>query len=367
MTLPLFEHHRKRSARMTDFHGYMLPLSFTSILEEAKAVRERAGLFDISHMGHFCVTGPGARKAMNSLITSDLEMVPFGKSLYGLLLNPEGGTIDDLILACPDEETVHMIVNAGNRFGDFFWIRSQLPSALTLTDMSPGQIALALQGPSARKIVGILGQGFESMGRREVRLPDFGNGSLWVSRTGYTGEDGWEFFGPAAILLDYYLKLSEGGPDFGMLQAGLGARDLLRLEMAYPLYGQELGPDRTPIDAGLDFAVNFRKISFVGREPLLEKRSDSRRERLVGFILTDRGIPRSHCSVLDLDTGRRVGEVTSGGYSPRVGGGFGLAYLDPSFAREFLLRREAGVEIHGKIHRAKVHARPFISGGLIEK
>jgi aminomethyltransferase len=363
----LFDEHLKHSARMTDFHGYMLPLSFSSILDEAQAVRERAGLFDISHMGHFLVRGAGARKAVNRLITSDLENTPFRKSLYGLLVNPEGGTIDDLILACPDEETVHIIVNAGNRESDFAWIRVNLPSGIALDDLSMGQIALALQGPSSRKIVEMLGEGYESMSRREVRLPQSGEGVLWVSRTGYTGEDGWEIFGPEKIVFDFYRVLSDRGPALGMAQAGLGARDLLRLEMAYPLYGQELDPERTPFDAGLDFAVNFRKTSFIGRDHLLQKRNDSGRERLVAFGLTERGIPRTHCPVVDLQTGHRVGEVTSGGFSPRVGGGFGLAYMEASFAREFLLRREAGIEIHGKIHRAKVHARPFISGGLIEK
>jgi len=365
--LPLFDHHINHSARMTDFHGYLLPLSFTSILEEAQAVREKAGLFDISHMGHFRVSGPGARQAMNHLITSDLENVPLGKSLYGLLLNPDGGTIDDLILACPNEETVHIIVNAGNRPDDFSWIRSQLPSSLALVDFSSGQVALALQGPTSPEIVKALGEGYEGMSRREVRFGSSSEGDLWISRTGYTGEDGWEFFGPKERVLGFYEKLSARGSTLGMAQAGLGARDLLRLEMGYPLYGQELGPDRTPFDAGLSFAVNGRKRDFVGKNALFLKKEEPGREKLAGFVLAERGIPRTHCRVLDPGTGRTVGEVTSGGYSPRVGGGFGLAYLQPSFAGKFEGGQEAGVEIHGKICRIKTHARPFIPGGLVKK
>lgn len=367
MALPLVPYHIKRQARMTDFHGYLLPLSFSSILEEAKAVREAAGLFDISHMGHFLVKGPGARQAINRLITSDLEAVPLGKSLYGLLPNDSGGTVDDLILASSGEEDVHIIVNAGNREEDFAWIRSHLPPSLALLDLSVDQIALALQGPASQRIVSLLSRGIETMGRREVRFSIDSSERIWVSRTGYTGEDGWEFFGPAEAILPIYRTLSEKGPDLGLVQAGLGARDLLRLEMAYPLYGQELTPEKTAFDAGLDFAVNLRKATFLGKEQMLEKREDPERERLTGFVLTERGIPRTHCPVIDPSTGRQVGEVTSGGHSPRVGGGFGLAYIDPSFFEEFMKGKEAGIEIHGKIHRARFSSRPFVPGGLTKK
>lgn len=367
MALPLAPYHAQHHARMTEFHGYLLPLSFSSILEETKAVRETAGLFDISHMGHFLVTGADARRAVNRLITSDLERLSSGKSLYGLLPNDAGGTVDDLILAASGEEEVHIIVNAGNREGDFQWIRSRLPLSVVLTDLSFGQIGLALQGPASPRIVSLLAQGFETMARREVRFSLGSLGRLWISRTGYTGEDGWEFFGPAEAILPFYRTLSERGPEHGLVQAGLGARDLLRLEMAYPLYGQELTPEKTAFDAGLDFAVNLRKAPFVGRENMIEKRQDPKRDRLAGFVLNERGIPRTHCPVIDPETGRKVGEVTSGGHSPRVGGGFGLAYLEPSFFKEFLEGKEAGIEIHGKIHRARVHARPFVSGGLSGK
>ncbi len=348
---------------MTDFHGFDLPLSFTSILEESKGVREAAGLFDISHMGHFLAKGPGARRALNHLITSDLEAVPSGKSLYGLLATDEGGTVDDLILSAVDDHEVNLIVNAGNRIEDFAWIRSHLPDSVDLIDLSAGQIALALQGPASSKIVSMLGLGFETMARREVRFSLPGQDHLWISRTGYTGEDGWEFFGPESVIFEFYRLFSDRGPESGMVQAGLGARDLLRLEMGFPLYGQELTKERTAFDAGLDFAVNLRKQAFIGREKMLEKKADPSRERLVGFVLAERGIPRTHCPVFDPLSSRQVGEVTSGGYSPRVGGGFGLAYLDSSFAIDFLKGREGVVGIHGKNHRVVVHTRPFIKKG----
>ncbi len=360
MPLPLATEHLRHGARMTDFHGYELPLSFTSILEEARGVREAAGLFDISHMGHFLVRGPGARSAVNALVTSDLEAVPFGKSLYGILPDENGGTVDDLIAAAQDQNTVHIIVNAGTREGDYAFIRERLAPSLSLEDLSSGQVALALQGPRSQEIVRLLGEGFETMARREVRHPVSEDLPLWVSRTGYTGEDGWEFFGPASLVSKYYRLLSDEGPAHGLVQAGLGARDLLRLEMGYPLYGQELSRERTPFDAGLDFAVNLKKKSFTAREQVLASKADPDRERLAGFVLLERGIPRTHCPVFDAETGRRVGEVTSGGHSPRVGGGFGLAYLASPFWQEFQNGREAEVEIHGKRHRARMHPRPFV-------
>ncbi len=367
MSLPLAPCHMRRNARMTDFHGYFLPLSFTSILEEAKAVREKAGLFDISHMGHFMATGPGVRRHLNGLITSDLEAVPPGKCLYALLPNDQGGTVDDLILAASGEDEIHVIVNAGNRDGDFAWLRDHLPKSISLEDLSAGQIGLALQGPASSQIVSLLARGFEGMKRREARFSMGAANHLWISRTGYTGEDGWEFFGSEESILPLYRILSEKGGDLGLHQAGLGARDLLRLEMAYPLYGQELTPEKTAFDAGLDFAVNLRKGSFLGKDKMLEKRAETGRNRLTGFVLTERGIPRTHCPVLDPATGLQVGEVTSGGHSPRVGGGFGLAYMEPGFLSEFEQGKEAGVEIHGKIHRARIHERPFVTGGLSGK
>lgn len=360
MALPLAAEHLRQGARMTDFHGYELPLTFTSILEEVRGVREAAGLFDISHMGHFIVRGPGARRAVNGLMTSDLEAVPFGKSLYGILPDDNGGAVDDLIACAFDPETVHIIVNAGTREGDFAFMRERLPSSVDLEDQSPGQVALALQGPRSASIVRLLGKGFESMARREVRQIPAEGGILWVSRTGYTGEDGWEFFGPPSVVFPFYRTFVADGKSHGLVMAGLGARDLLRLEMGYSLYGQELTRERTPFDAGLDFAVNLRKGPFIGREAMLSARDDQSRERLTGFILLDRGIPRTHCQVFDGESGQQVGEVTSGGHSPRVGGGFGLAYLSGSFWQEFQKGREAFVEIHGKRHRTKVHARPFI-------
>lgn len=372
MTLPLYDDHLKNRARMTDFHGYLLPLSFTSILEEAAAVREAAGLFDISHMGHFRVSGSGAREAMNRLVTSDLDNVPPGKSLYGLLLDSGAGVVDDLILSATEtgpgahkgDGPVHMIVNAGNRSGDLAWIRANLPPGLEVSDLSSGQIALAVQGPASARCVSALDGNYETMSRREVRIEPGPDGDLWISRTGYTGEDGWEFFGPKDRVYRIYLRLSAAGPSVGMVHAGLGARDLLRLEMGYSLYGQELTLDRTPFDAGLDFAVNSRKGDFVGREALFRKREDPARARLSPFVLRERGIPRTHCRILRQGSEEPVGEVTSGGFSPRVGGGFGLAYLDPVFARAFEAGAEADLEIHGKRHRAVYHPRPFVSSGL---
>ena len=368
MTLPLHNVHLREGGHMVDFHGFDLPVRFSSILEECRRVREQAGVFDISHMGHFVVRGKDALGAVDRLITSDLEKVPSGKALYGHLLNDAGGVIDDIMAYHFGRERVDLVVNASNREEDAGWIRKHLPAGILLEDCSPGHVGIALQGPGAVRVLEDVLPGILDMRRRETRLLRIdGADEFLVGRTGYTGEDGWEFFGPAGTGVSFYEKLlSVGKKKENLVPCGLGARDLLRLEMGYPLYGQELGPALSPFDAGLDFAVSRTKGEFVGRSAILEiggnPRIDPTHPVLGGFVVEGRGIPRTGCEIETTD-GIHVGEVTSGGFSPRVGSGFGLAYLDRKFFGSFKAGAEGRVRVHGNSLPIRYRAWPFFSSG----
>ncbi|WP_053765018.1 glycine cleavage system aminomethyltransferase GcvT [Leptospirillum ferriphilum] len=366
MNVPLHDIHLREGGHMVDFHGYTLPVRFSSILEESLFVREKAGLFDISHMGHFVLRGKDALGAVNRLITSNLENVPPGKALYGHLLNPAGGVIDDIMAYHFGRERVDLVVNASNRDGDARWIREHLPAGIELEDFSPGHVGMAVQGPRASRVLEDVLPGILDMRRRETRLLQIEGGEgFLVSRTGYTGEDGWEFFGPAGPGVSFYEKLLHAGKKAGILACcGLGARDLLRLEMGYPLYGQELNDRFSPFDAGLAFAVSRTKSEFIGRTSILESdgqpRIDPAHPSLGGFVVEGRGIPRTGCPMEKTD-GTRVGEVTSGGFSPRVGSGFGLAYLDRDFLEFFRNGGPGQVRIHGIAHPVRHRMWPFVS------
>ncbi len=353
---------------MVDFHGYTLPIRFATILSESAAVRERAGLFDISHMGHFEIRGHGAVSSMNRLMTSNLEAVDSGKALYGHLLTGTGGVIDDIMAYRFEMDRVDLVVNASNRAVDLEWVSRHLSPGVVIMDHSPDHVGWALQGPASVGIMNAVLPELSLMKRREARTISWGGGSFLVSRTGYTGEDGWEFFGPASAGVELYERFLRSGKESGSLApCGLGARDLLRLEMGYPLYGQELTEEVTPFDARLDFAVSTSKGDFMGRDAILSPDGSPRRfpghPVLVGFVLQGKGIPRTDCRIED-GNGTGVGKVTSGGYSPRVGGGFGLAFVDRAFAEAFQGGAGAGVRIHDVVHPIIPKPWPFVRSGL---
>ncbi len=366
--LPLDGLHKEMGGHMTDFHGFLLPVRFSSITAECQAVRTAAGLFDISHMGRFVLSGEGAADAMNRLMTSNLLGVSPGKALYGILSNEAGGAIDDIMAYRFSESRVDLVVNASNREDDRKWIGDHLPQGVTLEDPSPSHVGFALQGPASREILNLVEPRAVELPRRGAILMTVPGGEILVSRTGYTGEDGWEFFGPAEEVSRIYRKCLSVGDAFGLKPCGLGARDLLRLEMGYPLYGQELTAETTPFDAGLGFAVSLKKGDFIGRKILLDEKGNpihhENHRLLVGFSVQGRGIPRTDCIVSSATTGKVTGTVTSGGYSPAAGGGFGLAYLDRSFAEEFSVGAPAYVRIHDQSLPIVFRTRPFIQGGL---
>ncbi|MFN0125921.1 MAG: glycine cleavage system aminomethyltransferase GcvT [Verrucomicrobiales bacterium] len=341
---PLESVHLAHGARLVPFAGWLMPVQYSGITDEHLAVRRHAGVFDISHMGEFFVSGPGATSWLNRLLTNDVGRLEVGGGQYTLMLNDRGGVIDDLIVYRTDPAQYFLVVNAAKIDEDRAWMQAHLPDdgSVVFENQSAEWAAMAVQGPAASSLLDHLPP------RNGVKV----GGSVIMCRTGYTGEDGFELFAP----------LEAGGAWFerfvaaGAKPCGLGARDTLRLEMCFPLNGSDLAPDRTPLEAGLASFVALDKGDFIGRSVLLSQKTAGNHDRLVALRLVDKGPPlRSHYPVA-LPDGTRIGELTSGGISPSLGFGIGLAYLPSAHAKA---GTRLAVDIRGRLHPAEVVKKPF--------
>jgi len=352
---PLLEAHAEAGAKLVEFAGWRLPLYFSSVAEEAKACRSGAALFDISHMGVLQLLGKRARSIASRLLTRDVTAVPCGCATYSLLCNEAGGILDDLIALVVSEAAVSLVVNAANHDKDLAWIRERMPSdeKVEVDDLRGRSFGLALQGPQSEAILRSAGI--------EGRMPDFyltfsqmrlAQADLLVSRTGYTGEDGFELFGAAGDGLRVWHTLVGFGRELGLSPAGLGARDVLRQEMGYPLWGQDLDENTTPLEAGLRWAVNWT-ADFIGRAAL-ENSTPSRRR--VGFVLQEQGIARTGCEILV--GGNVVGAVTSGTYSHNLGAAIGQGYV--SADADCPAGADISIEVRGRRLAARVARFPFL-------
>ncbi|MGF7035150.1 aminomethyltransferase [Paenibacillus mucilaginosus] len=356
---PLYPFYEAHGARCIDFGGWDLPVQYAAGLTlEHEAVRQRAGLFDVSHMGEFLVTGPRAASWLQRLTTNDIGRLKDGEAQYTLLCYPDGGTVDDLLVYRLAPDRFMLVVNASNIAKDFEWLqRHQVPGA-HLEDRSEATALLALQGPRAAAILAQAADG----PLPELRpfafaenVPLCGGIPALVSRTGYTGEDGFELYLGADDAGAVWQGLLQAGEPHGLLPAGLGARDTLRFEARLPLYGQELSPQISPLEAGLGPFVRLAKEDFIGREALLLQKELGLRRKLAGIEMIDRGIPRAHYPVHSAD-GRPIGEVTTGTQSPTLKRNLGLALIE---AEQAALGTELLVEIRGKLLRARVVPTPF--------
>lgn len=345
--------------RFVDFGGWELPVWFSSIQEEHRAVRERCGLFDVSHMGEFIVSGANAAAFLQKLTTNDITKLSDGQAQYTLMCAPDGGTIDDLLVYRLSADRFLAVVNASNIEKDGAWMQEHLDGAgdVRLENASDDFALLALQGPLAASVLAAAGAD-----RSVVALPPFrfasgvsvaGTAAL-VSRTGYTGEDGFELYVPAAGAAAVWEALLSAGAPFGLAPAGLGARDTLRFEARLPLYGQELSPSITPLEAGLGAFVALDKGDFVGRGALAKQKAAGVPRKLVGLELIEPGIPRAGCAVYA--DGVCIGAVTSGTRPPTAERSLGLALLDAACAG---LGAELQVDIRGRRARATVVKTPF--------
>jgi glycine cleavage system T protein (aminomethyltransferase) len=351
---PLYEAHVRAGARLVEFAGWEMPVQYAGILAEHEAVRTRVGLFDVSHMGEVVFRGPRALEALNRAFTNDLSRVADGQAQYGCLCRDTGGIVDDVVVYRRSAEDLLVCVNASNRAKDFEWLASHAGGA-DVRNESDDWGQLALQGPLAAQLL----QRITKVNLSQLRAYRFAPGevagiSCLVARTGYTGEDGFELFCPAADAPRLWDALMETGKPEKIQPCGLGARDSLRLEMAYRLYGSDMDDSTTPLEAGLAWVVKVDKGDFVGRDALLRQREQGVARKLVGFTLTDPGIARHGYPVLQ--DGRKVGDVTSGTKSPSLGIPVGLAYVPTALAAE---GSAFAVEIRGRQAAARVVKTPF--------
>ncbi len=347
----LFDRHVALGGRVVDFAGWEMPVQYTGILDEHRAVREAVGVFDISHMGEFFVEGPGATFWLDGLLTNRLEKLAPGEAQYTLLLNHGGGVIDDLIAYRLGPESYLLIVNAAKIDEDAAWLRAHARDGITFTDRSAEFAAVAVQGPAARALfAAVLGRELPAA-RNRVEPITFAGVDGYAVTTGYTGEDGFEAVLPNAAIGAFWDALLAAGAK----PAGLGARDTLRLEMGYPLNGSDLSPARTPLEAGLGFFVDLEKPAFTGRDALLAQKAAGLPSRLAAIAVTDKSPPiRAHYPVL-ID-GAVVAETTSGALSPSLGYGIAMAYLPAAMAKP---GQSVEIEVRGRRYAGSVVRKPF--------
>jgi aminomethyltransferase len=351
---PLFAAHQALGARFVDFGGWEMPVQYTGIIAEHHAVRQRAGLFDVSHMGEIELRGPRALAACQALTVNDVGRLHDGQAQYSLLCLPSGGVVDDIIVHRVTPERLLLCVNAGNTEKDLMWVREHRAGA-EVVDCSAEIAQLALQGPRATDILAPL----TDLPLREIPSFSFREGQVagrraLVAHTGYTGEDGWEIYCGAETALTVWGALLEAGRPFGMAPAGLGARDTLRLERALPLYGHELTEETTPIEAGLGWVVRLNKGEFIGSDVLQRQRATGVERKLVGLMMRVAGIPRQGYRIFH---GRdAVGTVTSGTKSPTLGKAIALGYVAGTWED---IGTKLGIEIRGRMGEAEVVPLPF--------
>lgn len=343
---PLYEEHRACEARMVPFAGWEMPVQYTSILQEVRAVRTGVGLFDITHMGRVLLRGSGAEKLLQGITTNDVASLAPGRAHYSLLTNPQGGILDDIIVYRIGPEEFRVVVNASNRERDLEWMRAHAPGTVTIEDQSARTAMIAVQGPAAIALVEGLSPaplaGLERFAWTEGQVAGV---HAVLCRTGYTGEDGLELIVPAEAAAPVWRALVGGGG----VPCGLGARDALRIEAGYPLYGHEIDDSTTPVEAGLLWAVSLEKGDFIGRDRIVAVREQGPSRRLVGLTVAGKIPPRQGYTLFA--GGEAVGQVTSGVFSPTVQHGLGMAYVAPPHHRR---GSRLEMEVRGSRHQVTV-------------
>jgi aminomethyltransferase len=351
----LFEIHQAAGGRIVPFAGWELPVQYTGVTEEHVAVRTRAGLFDVSHMGEILIEGPGALHAVQRLITNDAGRLTVGAGLYTPMCLPTGGIVDDLTVFRTAEEAYLLIVNAATKAKDLAWIREHAVPA-TVRDLSDETALLALQGPHAEPVLSaVTGRDLASLSAFHlIDAVTIAGVRATASRTGYTGEDGFEIGCPWRTAPVVWEALMTAGRAYGLVPVGLGARDTLRLEAGLMLYGQDIDETTSPLEAPLGWTVKFDKGDFIGREVLAQQRQGDVTRRLVGFEMVDRAIPRHECVIL---TGnQRIGRVTSGTFAPFLQRSIGMGYVPLEMTTP---GARVDIEVRGRPMQARLVRLPF--------
>ena len=352
---PLYDIHVEEGGKMVPFAGYLLPVQYgAGVIKEHMAVRQQAGLFDVSHMGEVLFTGPTALDTLNHLLTNDFTNMPVGRVRYSIMCNEQGGTVDDLVVYKFGEQSYFVVVNAANRHKDFAHMKANLLPGTEAQDISDTIAQLALQGPKAPQIIAKLLPEDQIPQKYYTAIPNVTIGGMrcMISRTGYTGELGYEIYTAAENGPALWTLLRQAGAEFGLIPCGLGARDTLRLEAAMPLYGHEMDDTVTPLEAGLYFGVKLDKPEFIGKDALVSA-GTPRRVR-VGLVATGRGIPREHQPVYL--AGEQIGTTTSGTFAPLLGKAISMALVD---AAHSAVGTAVEIDVRGRRVAAEIVPLPF--------
>lgn len=345
----LYDYYAEYGGKTIDFGGWDLPVQFSSIKAEHEAVRTKAGLFDVSHMGEVLVTGEDALAFLQKVMTNDVSKLKIGQAQYTAMCYENGGTIDDLLIYKRDENNYLLVVNASNLEKDLEWMKQHATENVVIENKSDDYALLALQGPRAETILQTLTE--ESL--KDIKFFRFkedvqiAGQSVLISRTGYTGEDGFEIYSTPDAIVTLWESILKAGESEGLIPAGLGARDTLRFEAGLPLYGQELSENISPLEAGLSFVVKLNKEDFIGKQALKEQKEAGIPRKLVGIEMLERGIPRTGYPVLLND--EQIGEVTTGTQSPTLNKNIGFALIQTAHA-------EIGQEITIQVRKRQLNA-----------
>lgn len=344
---------------MVDFAGWYMPVEYSGLRQEHVAVRSTVGLFDVSHMGEVRIRGPKALESVESLTTNYAGKLENGQAQYSLLPNDKGGLVDDLIVYCVEKGSEYLLcVNASNTDKDFAWMQANDRFGSEIVNESELWGQIAVQGPKAMELVArVCGEDVKNIPAFEFRSIGFGGSALLVARTGYTGEDGVEIFVPATFTVTLWRSLLKKGADLGVVPVGLGARDTLRTEMKYSLYGHEIDDVINPYAAGLGWVIKPEKKDFIGRAAIVGGKEKGLPRKLIGFMMRDRGIARQGYKLFAKD-GREIGWVTSGTPSPSLNENIGIGYVDNEFAG---LGSLIDVDIRGRKVAAEVMPTPFVN------
>lgn len=357
----MYDIHKERGGKIIDFGGWYLPVQFTGIIDEVMTTRKEAGLFDVSHMGEIIVEGPKALEYLQKMVPNDVARLKPGKILYTPMCYENGGTVDDFLIYKMDENKFLLIVNAANTDKDFEWLQENNTEGVELKNLSDEYGQIAIQGPKAEKIL----QRLTDTPLKEIKFFNFKEDvdldgvKALISRTGYTGENGFEIYIKAEETAKLWEKIEDAGENDGLKPIGLGARDVLRFEVCLPLYGNELSPEITPLEARLNPFVKLNKTEdFLGKDVLVNQKEQGLERVLVGFEMIDRGIPRTNYILMK--DGQEIGFVSSGSQSPTLDKALGLGFIKPEHDQE---GNEIEVKIRKKTAKAKIVKTPFYRRG----
>ena len=355
---PLYEAHVAHGAKLVDFAGWSMPIQYSGVIDEYHAVRKQAGLFDVSHMGRIVVSGGGALPFLQAVTTNDVARLEVNQAQYSMVCNPQGGIKDDIFIYRTEKEHYLVCVNASNREKVLAWLRQQqqeFSQPVEIHDQSVHMAQLALQGPVSPTLLGeVLGQDVQHVKPRRCLETKFLGSSVLITRTGYTGEIGYELYIPEDRARPLWDRLLEVGKQAGLKPAGLASRDLLRLDMGYFLYGNDLTEETTPVEAGAEWVVAFQKEHFIGASVLKKQKEEGSTRRLVAFELLEKAVPRHGMGMFRED--QSIGEVTSGNLSPTLQKGIGLGYVPTQYSN---IGTNFQVDIRGKKIPAIVVKLPF--------